>query len=85
MSPCHCTCLPLEYLNDGAVLRSACDKRAIGSETLGAKQGNMFASQLQQVSLFARFGLIGNDDESTARISLHHSSPKNDSCMHYLT
>jgi hypothetical protein len=81
MSPCHCTRLPLEHFNDGAVLRLAGDKRAIGSQPLGAKQGNMLASQLQ-LRLFAWFGLIGNDNESTTRISLHHSPPKDHSNMH---
>jgi hypothetical protein len=50
----------------------------IGSQSLGPKQRNMFASQLQQIGLFARLGFVGDDNERASGVSLHHDSPWND-------
>jgi hypothetical protein len=44
----------------------------VGSQSFGTKQRNVFASQLQQIGLFAGLGLVGDNDERTSGFRLHN-------------
>ena len=58
---------PLENLHNRAVFGLTSDDGAVGCQSLGTQQRDVFAGELQQVSFFAGLGLVRNDDDGAAR------------------
>lgn len=57
---------PLESLHDRAVLCTACGYGMIRGETFSSKKRKVLAGELEEVGVFAGFGLVGDDNEGRA-------------------